>query len=80
MAPTLKAVSDSELVEESRRRFTVLQVFIKDHIKILCNGGEETDDGIYEAIEDWRENKCTYFSAPAWGMWGLCRAFVPSLI
>ena len=59
MAPTLKAVSDSELVEESRRKFTVLQAFIKGHIKNFCNDGEETDDGIYEAIEDWREN--TYY-------------------
>ena len=60
MASSLANVSDSELVEEFRRRFIVYQWYKKEHIEELCNDGEEIDEEMYEAFKDWLENKCTY--------------------
>ena len=60
MATSLANVSDSELVDEIRRRFIVFQWFKKDHIEELCNDGDEIDGEMYEAFKDWLKNKSTY--------------------
>ena len=59
MASSLANVSDSELVEEFRRRSIVFQWYKKNHIEELCNDGEEIDEEMYEAFKDWLENICT---------------------
>ena len=60
MASSLANVSDSELVDEFRRRFIVFQWYKKHHIETLCKEGEVIDEETYEAFKDWLENKCTY--------------------
>ena len=60
MAPSLEYVSDSELVEQSRRRFIVFKQYKKDHTETLCNYGEEIDEAMYEAFKDFSENGCCF--------------------
>ena len=44
MASSLKNVSNSELIDEFRRRFIVFRWQEKDHIEALCNDGKEIDE------------------------------------